>query len=132
MILKLFSSAIDKGNLFNGVFSGNSNLDDSGISLPAFPLRTNMKVHIPVTQKMVKKILSDLHSAKILGSDCFHVVILKNYEPELSYLLGELFNMCLKESCSLDCRKIPLVVDVFNNAGESSKTKNYCPVSFCL
>ena len=38
-------------------FSKNSNLDDSGISLPVFPSRNNRKLHnISVTPKMVKKI----------------------------------------------------------------------------
>ena len=71
----------------------------------------------------------NLHSSKASGSDCIPVVVLKNYEPELSYILAELFNMCLKESCFLDCWKVSLVVPVFKNAGERSTTKNYCPVS---
>ena len=56
-------------------------------------------------------------------------MVLKNSEPELSYILAELFNKCLKESCFPDCWKISLVVPVFKNVGERSTVKNYRPVS---
>ena len=57
------------------------------------------------------------------------MVVLKNCEPELSYVLAELFNKCLKESCSLDCSKLSSVVPIFKNIGEQSTAKTYCPVS---
>ena len=56
-------------------------------------------------------------------------MVLKNCEPELSYILAKLFNMCLKESCFPDCWMVSLVVPVFKNVGEGSTTKNYHPVS---
>ena len=38
-------------------FSMKSNRDDSGISLPVFPSRANLKLHnISVTSKMVKRL----------------------------------------------------------------------------
>ena len=43
------------------------------------------------------------------------MVILKNCEPELSYILAELFNMCLKDSCFPGCWKVSSVVPVFKN-----------------
>ena len=76
--------------------SKNSNLDDSGISLPVIHSRTNPKLHICVTPKMVKKVITSLNSSKLSGPDCIPVVVLKNCEPKLSYILAELFNMCLK------------------------------------
>ena len=55
----MLSSASGKGKLFAENFSKNSNLDDSGISLPAFPSRTNLKLHnIFATLKMVKKVIT--------------------------------------------------------------------------
>ena len=57
------------------------------------------------------------------------MVVLKNCEPELSYILAKLFNMCLKESCFLDCWKVSSVIPVFKNVGERSTAKNYRPVS---
>ena len=41
---EMLSSASDKAKLFDENFSKNSNLDDSGISLPVFPSRTNLKL----------------------------------------------------------------------------------------
>ena len=78
---------------------------------------------------MVKKIIMKLNSSKASAPDCILVVVLKNYEPELSYILAELFNMCLKESCFPDCWKVSSVVPVFKNVGERSTAKNYRPVS---
>ena len=122
-------SASDKARLFAKTFSKKFNLDDSGISLPIFSSRTNLKLHhISVTPKVVKKVITNLDLSKISGPDCIPVVILKNCEPELSYILAELFNMCLKESCFPDCWKVSLVVAVFKNVRESYITKNYCPV----
>ena len=46
----------DEAQLLAKTFSRSSNLDDLGMSLPAFPSRTNLKLHnIPVTPKLVKK-----------------------------------------------------------------------------
>ena len=57
------------------------------------------------------------------------VVVLKDCQPELSYILAELFNKCLQESCFPDCWKVLSVVTVFKNVRERSVTKNYRPVS---
>ena len=51
-------------------------------------------------------------------------------EPvDLSYILAELFNKCLKESCFPDCWKVSLVVPIIEKVGESSTARNYRPVS---
>ena len=79
---------------------------------------------------MVKKVITNLNSSKASGPDCIPVVVLKNCEPELSYILAELFNMCLKESCFPDCWKVSGVVLVFQNVGKSSTAKHHTSVSF--
>ena len=71
----------------------------------------------------------NLDSSKASGPDCIPVVVLKNCEPELSYILAKLFNKCLKQSCFPDCWKVSSVVPVFKNVGERSTAKNYRPVS---
>ena len=84
--------------MFAEHFSKKSNLDDSGISLPVYPSRNNLKLdNISVTPKMVKKVIINLNLSKASSSDCITVVALKNCEPELSYVLVELFNKCLKD-----------------------------------
>ena len=130
LIVEVLSAASDKAKLFAKNFSKNSNLDDSGISLPAFPSRTNLKLHISITPKMGKKVITNLDSSKASGPDCIPVVLLKNCEPELSYILAKLFSICLKKSCFPDCWKVSSVVPVFKNVGERSVAKNYRPVSF--
>ena len=107
----------------------NSNLDDSGISLPVFLSRTNVKLHISVTPKMLKKVITNLDSSKGSGLDCIPAVVLKNCEPDLSYILAELFNMCLKEYYFPECWKLYSMVPVFKNIGERSTAKNYNLVS---
>ena len=64
---------------------------------------------------MIKKVTTNLSSSKASGPDCIPVVVLKNCEAELSYILAELFNMCLRESCFPDCWKVSSVVSVFKN-----------------
>ena len=125
----MLSSASNKAKLFAENFSKNSNLDDSGISLPVFPSRTNLKLHnISVTPKMVKKVIMNLDLSKASGLDCIPVVVLKNSEPELSFILAESFSKCLQEYFP-DCWKVSSVVPVFKNVGERSTAKNYRPVS---
>ena len=48
---------------------------------------------------MVKKVMTNLDSSKVSGLDCIPVVVLKNCKPQLSYIIAELLNKCLKESC---------------------------------
>ena len=82
--LEVLPSASDKAKLFTENFSKNSDLYDSGTSLPVFPSRTNLKLHnISVTPKMVKKVVSNLDLSKASGHDCIPLIVLKNSEPEL-------------------------------------------------
>ena len=116
--------------MFAKEFSKNSNLDDSGIYLPVFPSTTNVRLHnISITPEMVKKVITNLDSSKASGPVCIPVEVLRNCEPDLSYILSEVFNTCLKESCFPYCWKVSSVVPVFKNIGERSTAKNYRPVS---
>ena len=125
----MLPSASDKAKLFAENFSLNSNLDDLGVSLLVSPSRTNLKLYISLTPKMVRNVVMNLDLSKASGPNCIPVVVLKNCEPELSYILAKLFNKCPKESCFPDCWKVSSVVPVFKNVGDRSTTKNFCPVS---
>ena len=81
---------------------------------------------------MVEKVVMNLDLSKASGPDYIPVVVLKNCEPELSYILAEVFNKCLKESCFPDCWKVSSVVNVFKNVGEMSRAKNYHSLVFFL
>ena len=78
---------------------------------------------------MVKTVITNLDLSKASGPDCIPVVVLKNCEAELSYIVAKLFNKCLKESCFPDGWKVSSVVPVFKNIGERSTAKNYHPVN---
>ena len=52
---------------------------------------------------MVRKVIMNLDLSMASGPDCIPVVVLKSCEPELSHMLAELFNKCLKESCFPNC-----------------------------
>ena len=55
---------------------------------PVFPSITNLKLHnISVTPKMAKNFITNLDLSKASGPDCIPVVVLKNCEPELCYIL---------------------------------------------
>ena len=111
-------------------FPENSNLDDSGIYLPVYPSRTNLKLHnIYVNPKMVKKVITNLDSSKTSSPDCIPVVVLRNCEPELSYILAELVNMCLKEPCFPDFWKVSSMILVSTSIGERYTANNYHSVS---
>ena len=62
---EVLSSASDKAKLFADSFSKNSNINDSGISLPVFPSRSNLNLHnISVTPTMFKKVIMNLDLSK--------------------------------------------------------------------
>ena len=64
------SCASDKAKLVVKNYFKDSNLDDSGISLPVFPSRTNLKMqNIFVTPKMFKKVIMNLDLTKASGPD---------------------------------------------------------------
>ena len=79
---------------------------------------------------MVEKIIMNLDLLKASGPECIPVVVLKNCELELSFILAELFNSVL---CSL----VFQIVGRFRQwslylrmLGKRSTAKSYCPV--CL
>ena len=76
---ELLPSASDKAKLLPKSFFKNSNLDDSGISLPALRSRTDLKLHnLFLSPKLVQKVMTDLDFSKPFGPDCYSVLGLKN------------------------------------------------------
>ena len=52
-----------------------------------FSSRTNLKLHnVSVSPKMFKKVIMKLDLSKASDPDCILVVVLKNCEPERSYM----------------------------------------------
>ena len=71
----------------------------------------------------------NLDLSKASGPDCIPQVVLMNREPELFYMLAELFNKCLNGSCFPNCWKVSSVAPVLKIVGERSPSKNYHPIS---
>ena len=74
----------------------------------------------------------NLDLSKASGPNCIPVVVLKNCEPEFSYVLAEFFNKCLMESFFPDCWKVSTVVPVLKNIGERSAGKTTALLVFFL
>ena len=113
-LLYLLSSALSlRCCLMHLIKQNHSYHNNSGIPFPDFHSRTNLKLrNISVNP--------NFDSPNVFCSDCIPSIVLKNCEPELTYILAELFNICLKESCFPDCWKTSSVVAVFKNVGERS------------
>ena len=63
--LEVLSFSSDIAKLFSENLFKNSNLDESGVSVPIFSSRTNLKLHnISVTPRMVKKVVTNVDSLK--------------------------------------------------------------------
>ena len=85
-----------------------------GYFLPTFSSRTNLKLHnIPVTPSLDKKVITNLDSSKVSGPDSIAVLVLKNCQSKLSYLLAKIFNMFLKESWGMLGRGLKTIVLLF-------------------
>ena len=116
------SFASDKANILLKVFLRNFILTPVSLYLLFF-YRTNQKPdNISITPKLLNKVITNLDLLKTSGPDYIPVVVFKNCEPKLSYILTEPFNMCLKESCFPDWRKVSSEVPVFKNVGEGLQT----------
>ena len=130
---EVLSSVSDIAKLFAKIFSKNSNLDDLCIYLPVFPSRTNLKLHnIFITPKLVKEVITNLDLSKTSGPDCILVVVLSNSEPEISYILAELFNKCLKESCFSYFWRVSSVIPVLRMLGKGLQLKTTALLVFFL
>ena len=47
---------------------------------------------------MVLKVVTDVDSSEVFGA-CYISMVVLNCESEISYILADLFNMFLQESC---------------------------------
>ena len=90
------------------------NISSSLIHLHAFSSRTTLRLYdTPAIPKLVKEAITDLDLSTTAGLDCISEVVLKNCEPERSYIQkAELFP-----------------VYAFKNGEERPTAKNYRPVS---
>ena len=126
---EVLSSASDKAKLLAENFSKNSNLDYSSISLLAVSSRTNLKLHIPATLKLIKRVMADRDLSKAYSPNCVPVIHLNDCKLKLSDILVELLNIFLKENCLPDSWRVSSVVPVFKKLERDLRAKNFRIVS---
>ena len=126
---EVLSSASDKAKLLAENFSKNSNLDYSSISLLAVSSRTNLKLHIPATVKLIKRVMADRDLSKAYSPNCVPVIHLNDCKLKLSDILVELLNIFLKENCLPDSWRVSSVVPVFKKLERDLRAKNFRIVS---
>ena len=85
-----------------------------------------------VTSKLIKKVITKLDLTKVPGPDCIPVEVLKNCGSEFSYILVELFNMCLKKSCFPYYWKVSSVLPVFKNVEKGLQLKTTAVLVFFM
>ena len=56
---------------------------------------------VPVTIKMINKVIPELNTSMASSPDCITLMALKN--GEILYILVDLSNICLKKFCLRDC-----------------------------
>ena len=122
---EVLSSASDKAKLLAESFSKNSNLDYSSISLLAVSSRTNLKLHIPATLKLLKRVMADRDLSKAYSPNCVPVIHLNNCKLKLSDILVELLNIFLKENCLPDSCRVSSVVPVFKKLERDLRLKTF-------
>ena len=116
-LLKMFSSNVNLLYLFNGlevlpsvkqncllkIFLKTLILMIQVCLCLLYPLINLKLLNFSLTPNSVKKVKANLDLSKASGPGSFPVVVLKNCESELSYILAKVFNMCMIESSFLDC-----------------------------
>ena len=98
-----------------------------------FSSRTKLNLHnVPVTLKCVRKVRANFDYSKVSGFPCIPVIVPKNCEPELSYVLAEFFNLCQNKSWSSNFWKVSSVVAIFKNIGRQLQLKTTVLLVFFL
>ena len=128
----MLSFLSDKAKLFPENFSKNFILDDSGISLPSFSSRTNLKLLniIPVTRKIVKRSSATLTRQRRLVLIVFQWWFWRTMSLNFYIILVGLFNIYLKESCFPGCWKASFVVPVFKKVERNVQRKSIALLAF--
>ena len=84
---QVFSSACDKAKLLKPFLE--TLIGITQVCLPAFFSRTNLTLcNTSVSSKFIEKVITNLDLSKTFDLDCIPVVILKNCEPAIFYILA--------------------------------------------
>ena len=128
--LKGYTDNIEKANLFNNYFQGQTILDDSNAVLPELPepsYLTSLSI-MAFDPQEVEEILKTLKTDTVSGPDGLSNRILKELSHELSSPLCSLFNKSLSLGNFLSPYKDANVTPI-HKKGDLSLFSNYRPIS---
>ena len=115
--------------IFNRYFSSISTIDDSNVTIPDFPVRTNASLDIfQITPNQVRDILQILKVGKASGSDYISHQMLKKTCDTVCVPLALLFNISLSKAEYPTQWKIAIVMPLFKN-GDKTLASNYRPIA---
>ena len=93
-----FSSPVEKAEILNQHFSGQSKLDESQPTLPPFKNPPYSIDQILITEEDVNDVLINLDTNKSCGHDLMHPKLLREGTPLLTRYLTQVFNKSLRRS----------------------------------
>ena len=133
MLLKddiIYSNDIEKANILNDHFIGQTNLQDNNKELPKLNISDNTpSIHgIKLNPNEVKDILQNLQIGKSSGPDGINNRILKELSSELANPLCSLFNSSLSSGSFPSSWKEANVTPIFKK-DDASNVSNYRPIS---
>ena len=101
--------------MFPEIFSENSNCYHFGSCVPGFPFRTNLKLHIFVLPKMVKKIITAYASPEASSPGCIQLRVLKTVNLNfntycLIFSVSFIFLVCDQEASPSACKNTGVVL----------------------
>ena len=125
-----YSNDIEKANILNGHFIGQTNLQDNNKELPKLNISDNTPSinGIKLNPNEVKDILQNLQLGKSSGPDGINNRILKELSSELAYPLCSLFNSSLSSGSFPSFWKEANVTPIFKK-DDTSNVSNYRPIS---
>ena len=119
----------DKACLLNNYFCSISTIDDRGIEVPDFNMRTHSKFdNLSVSETEIADILGILKLGKASGPDGISHQMLKMTKDEICKPLSILFNMSLQYHQFPAIWKKAMVLPLFKK-GDRHEVSNYRPVS---
>ena len=127
----IYSNDIEKANILNDHFIGQTNLQDNNKELPKLNISDNTpSIHgIKLNPNEVNNILQNLQLGKSSGPDGINNRILKELSSELAYPLCSLFNSSLSSGSFPSSWKEANVTPIFKK-DDTLNVSNYRPISF--
>ena len=118
----------EKADTFASLFASNSNLNDSGHSVPFYPPPSLIMPSFKFFTRSVRQELCHLEADKAVGPDGIPAIVLKMCAPELAPILSRLYNLSLTSGVCPASWKTAHVFPI-PKKGDRSNPSNYRPIA---